>query len=76
MFVLGPALPPGNGSDQASGQVVDNTVLFGLSTPVALAVLVYFAYALIAFREREPERRARRAADPRSCRGAVMVARS
>jgi cytochrome c oxidase subunit 2 len=34
--------------------VVDNTVLYGLSTPVALGVLVYFAYALIVFREREP----------------------
>ena len=54
VFVLCPILPPGNGSVQASGQVTDNTVLFGLSTPVALAVLVYFAYALIVFREREP----------------------
>jgi cytochrome c oxidase subunit 2 len=54
VLLLTPGLPPGNGSVQASGQVVDNTVLFGLSTPVALAVLVYFAYALIVFREREP----------------------
>jgi cytochrome c oxidase subunit 2 len=55
VFVAAPGLPPGNGSVQASGQVVDNTVLLGISTPVALAVLVYFIYALIAFREREPE---------------------
>jgi cytochrome c oxidase subunit 2 len=54
VLVLAPVLPPGNGTVQSSGQVVDNTVLFGVSTPVALAVLVYFAYALIAFREREP----------------------
>jgi cytochrome c oxidase subunit 2 len=54
VLVLAPGLPPGNGSVQASGQVVDNTVLYGLSTPVALGVLVYFAYALIVFREREP----------------------
>jgi cytochrome c oxidase subunit 2 len=54
VLLLTPGLPPGNGSVQASGQVVDDTVLFGLSTPVALAVLVYFAYALIVFREREP----------------------
>jgi cytochrome c oxidase subunit II len=54
VFVLGPTLPPGNGTDQASGQVVDNTVLIGISTPIALAVIVYFVYALIAFREREP----------------------
>jgi len=38
---------------QSSGQVLDNTMLFGLSTPIALAVLVYFGYALIAFRERD-----------------------
>ena len=33
--------------------MVDNTVLLGISTPVAMAVLVYFIYALIAFRERD-----------------------
>jgi cytochrome c oxidase subunit II len=54
VLVLGPGLPPGNGSVQASGQVVDNTVLLAVSTPAALAVIVYFVYALIAFREREP----------------------
>ncbi len=55
VFVAAPGLPPGNGSVESSGQVVDNTVLLGLSTPVALGVLVFFVYALIAFREREPE---------------------
>ena len=55
IWVLGPGLPPGNGSVQASGQVVDNTVLLALATPVALAVLVYFGYVLWAFRERGPE---------------------
>ena len=55
VFVAAPGLPPGNGTVQASGQVVDNTVLLGVSTPVALAVLVYFIYAMIAFREREPQ---------------------
>jgi cytochrome c oxidase subunit 2 len=54
VLVLAPGLPPGNGSVEASGQVVDNTVLLGISTPVALVVLVYFGYALIVFREREP----------------------
>jgi cytochrome c oxidase subunit 2 len=54
VVVLGPVLPPGNGSVEASGQVVDNTVLFGISTPVALAVLVFFGYCLVVFREREP----------------------
>jgi cytochrome c oxidase subunit 2 len=53
VFVLAPGMPPGNGSVESSGQVTDNTVLLGLSTPVALAVLVYFGYALVAFRERD-----------------------
>jgi cytochrome c oxidase subunit II len=55
VLVLAPGLPPGNGSVQASGQVVDNTVLFGISTPAALAVLVFFIYSAIAFHEREPK---------------------
>ncbi|HTU86793.1 MAG TPA: cytochrome c oxidase subunit II [Solirubrobacteraceae bacterium] len=55
IFVIGPGLPPGNGSVEASGQVTDNTVLLATATPVALAVLVYIAYACWAFRERTPE---------------------
>ena len=54
VFLLAPGLPPGNGSVEASGQVVDNTVLFGISTPIALAVLVFFIYAIVAFRETNP----------------------
>ncbi len=55
VFVLGPGLPPGNGTVESHGQVVDNTVLLTMATPFALAVLVYFAYAIWAFREREPD---------------------
>jgi cytochrome c oxidase subunit II len=55
VFLLAPGMPPGNGTVQAHGQVVDDTVLLGLSTPVAAAVLVFLVYALIAFRERQPE---------------------
>ena len=33
VIFLGPSLPPGHGSEQASGQVSDNTVLLGVSTP-------------------------------------------
>jgi cytochrome c oxidase subunit II len=55
VLVAAPGLPPGNGTVESSGQVVDNTVLLGLSTPVALAVLVFFIYAMIAFRERAPQ---------------------
>src|SRR6202012_1902441 len=54
VFVLAPGMPPGTGSGEAAGQVTDNTVLMGRSVPVAAAVLVYLAYALIVFREREP----------------------
>ncbi len=53
-FLLAPALPPGAGSVEASGQGTDNTVLFALSTPIALAVLVYFIYVIVVFRERDP----------------------
>jgi len=55
VFVLAPGMPPGNGTVEASGQVTDNTVLLGLATPVALAVLVYFGYACWAFRERDSD---------------------
>jgi cytochrome c oxidase subunit 2 len=53
IFVLGPGLPPGNGSEQASGQVTDNIVLLALSVPVAMAVLVTLTYEIWAFRERD-----------------------
>jgi cytochrome c oxidase subunit II len=55
IFVFGPGLPPGNGTVESSGQVVDNIVLLATATPVALAVLVYFGYAMWAFRERQPD---------------------
>src|SRR2546421_8761450 len=53
IFVFAPIVPPGQGSVQSSGQVLDNTILFGLSTPIALAVLIFFGYSLIVFRERD-----------------------
>ena len=74
VFVFGPGLPPGNGSVEASGQIVDNTVLLALATPVALAVLVYFVYAMWAFRERDPEVVVDGPADPRRRERAVLVA--
>src|SRR2546430_1435865 len=54
LFVV-PGLPPGNASSEASGQVVDNTLLFGILTPIAVLILVYFIYTLIVFRQRGPE---------------------
>src|ERR1700726_4257199 len=50
IVLLGPILPPGNGSEQASGQVTDNTVLLGMATPVLLLVVIYLTYAVINFR--------------------------
>jgi cytochrome c oxidase subunit 2 len=47
---LGPAIPPGNGSEQASGQVLSNTVLVTVLTPILLFVLLFVAFALSHFR--------------------------
>ncbi len=52
---LGPAIPPGNASDQSSGQVLDNTVLVSVLTPVALFVLLFVGFALVHFRARGAE---------------------
>jgi cytochrome c oxidase subunit II len=51
VVLLGPILPPGNGSEQASGHVTDNTVLLGMATPVLLLIVIYMIYAVIAFRQ-------------------------
>lgn len=51
VVLLGPILPPGNGSEQASGHVTDNTVLLAMATPVLLLVVIYLIYAMIAFRQ-------------------------
>jgi len=50
IFVLGPNLPPGNGSAQAAGQVRDNTVLTAVLAPVICLIFCYFGYALVVFR--------------------------
>jgi cytochrome c oxidase subunit II len=47
---LGPAIPPGNGSTQASEQVFDNTWMVSVITPVICLLVVFFAYALTRFR--------------------------
>lgn len=51
IVLLGPSLPPGQGSEQASGQVTDNTVLLAMATPVLLLVVLYLIYAVIYFRQ-------------------------
>ncbi len=47
---LGRVLPPGNGSEQASEQVLDNTVMTALLTPIICLLIVFFIYVLISFR--------------------------
>src|ERR1700730_9386052 len=51
VLLLGPELPPGNGTQQASGQVTDNTVLLAMATPVLLLVVIYLIYAVVYFRQ-------------------------
>jgi cytochrome c oxidase subunit II len=50
--VLGPHLPPGNGSQQASEQVYDNTWITSIVTPIVCLLLVFFVYALSQFRHK------------------------
>jgi cytochrome c oxidase subunit II len=51
VVLLGPILPPGKGSEQAAGQVTDNTVLLAMATPVLLLVVIYLLYAIVYFRQ-------------------------
>ncbi|HEY2371132.1 MAG TPA: cytochrome c oxidase subunit II [Gaiellaceae bacterium] len=50
VFLVGPHLPPGNASVQASEQVIDNTWITAILTPVICFLLVFFVYALTQFR--------------------------
>jgi cytochrome c oxidase subunit II len=52
---LGPMIPPGNGSAEATGQVFDNEVLVSVITPVCVFVLLFLVYALGNFRSRTAE---------------------
>jgi cytochrome c oxidase subunit II len=47
---LGPAIPPGNGSTQATEQTFDNQVMVSLVTPVCVLVVLFLVYTLISFR--------------------------
>ena len=55
VFVLDVDLPPGREADDATGVIVDQTVLYAVAVPIALALLVYFAYVLTVFRARGPD---------------------
>jgi cytochrome c oxidase subunit II len=52
---LGPAIPPGNGSGQATEQVFDNTIMVSIVTPVCVLVLLFMGYAIFVFRSRSAE---------------------
>jgi len=56
IWVLGPNMPPGKGTDVANSQVFDNTVLLVVMTPFTMFILVYLAYTLTVFRADEGER--------------------
>ena len=51
IWVIGPLLGPGNGSEQSIGQGADYTVLAALATPVLTLVVLYLGYAVIYFRQ-------------------------
>jgi cytochrome c oxidase subunit II len=51
VLLLGPIMPPGTGSEEASGHRTDHTVLLGAATPVLLLVVLYLIYAVISFRQ-------------------------
>jgi cytochrome c oxidase subunit II len=51
IWVIGPLLGPGSGSDATSDQGTDYTVLAALATPVLTLVMLYLAYAVIFFRQ-------------------------
>jgi cytochrome c oxidase subunit II len=54
-IVLGRRIPPGNGSAEATSQVLDNQVLLAVSTPIAVFVLLFLGFALTVFRSRSSE---------------------
>ncbi len=51
IWVIGPLIGPGSGSDQSSAVGTDFTVLAATATPVLTLVLFYLAYAVIFFRQ-------------------------
>src|SRR6266480_862369 len=55
VLVAAPGIPPGDMTTQGHSQVVDNTVLLGIVTPIAALIAVFFAYVLTTFRRREGE---------------------
>jgi cytochrome c oxidase subunit II len=55
VILLAPDFMPGQATGASSSQVYDNTWLFGIVTPIAAFLIVYFAYSLTMFRQRGDE---------------------
>jgi cytochrome c oxidase subunit II len=51
IWVIGPLIGPGSGSDQSSAVGTDFTVLAATATPVLTLVLLFLAYSVIFFRQ-------------------------
>src|SRR5689334_25434358 len=52
VFLLGPHMPPGRDTAEASDQTTANILLSAICTPIMLGVWVYFIYAIAVFRRR------------------------
>ena len=52
VFLLGPHMPPGRGSVESSQQTTANILIASIMLPIAIAVWVFFAFALTTFRQR------------------------
>ena len=52
---VGRLVPPGNGSEQATAQVLDNQVLLAVATPVFVFVVLFLAFAFFSFSNRTGE---------------------
>jgi cytochrome c oxidase subunit II len=52
VLLFGPHMPPGRGSVEASQQTTTNILIASIMLPIAIAVWVFFAFALTTFRQR------------------------
>lgn len=52
VFLLGPHMPPGRDTTEASDQTTANIILSAICAPILLAIWVYFVYAIAVFRRR------------------------
>jgi cytochrome c oxidase subunit 2 len=55
VLLLGPHMPPGRGSVESSEQTTANILIASIMLPIAIALWLFFAVALAAFRQRGDE---------------------